>query len=97
VSNLKKPLNNELISPRYASIQVNFMTIPVYVLGAMSLITQVYFSDRLKRRALFIIGSCVPVAVGYLICVGSSSPHAGYAGMFILVLGKLYIHSHSIS
>lgn len=64
------------------------MTIPVYILGAASLLTQVYFSDRLKRRGVFIIGCCIPVAVGYLVCVGSSNPHAGYAGMFILVLGK---------
>lgn len=64
------------------------MTIPVYVLGAISLLTQVYFSDKLKRRSIFIIGCCVPVAVGYLICVGTSSSGAGYAGMFILVLGK---------
>lgn len=69
------------------------MTIPVYILGAISLIAQVYFSDRLRQRGIFIIGNCVPVAVGYLICVGSSNSHAGYAGMFILVLGKLQIHS----
>jgi hypothetical protein len=65
------------------------MTIPVYLLGAISLIVQVYFSDKTKTRGMFIIGSCVPVAVGYLVCVGSSIPAVGYAGMFILVLGKL--------
>lgn len=35
------------------------------------------------------MGCCVPVAVGYLICVGTPNPHAGYAGMFVLVIGKL--------
>jgi MFS family permease len=69
------------------------MTIPVYVLGAISLITQVYLSDRYKRRAVFIIGSCVPVVIGYLVCVGTPNPHAGYTGMFILVLGKEYLYS----
>jgi hypothetical protein len=71
------------------------MTIPVYILGAISLIVQVYYSDKTKRRGIFIIGSCIPVAVGYLICVGSSTPEVGYAGMFILVLGKLFSHSPS--
>lgn len=66
------------------------MTIPVYVLGAISLSIQVYFSDRVRRRGIFIIGSCIPVIIGYLFCVGLSNPYAGYAGMFILVLGKLY-------
>ena len=42
---------------------------------------------------MFIVGCCVPVAVGYLICVGSSNPNAGYAGMFVLVIGKLCLHS----
>jgi hypothetical protein len=63
------------------------MTIPVYVVGAISLVIQVYFSDRLKRRGVFIVGCCVPVVVGYRICVGTSNPGAGYAGMFVLVLG----------
>jgi hypothetical protein len=83
---------NSLTASRYASIRVNYMTIPVYVLGAISLLTQVYFSDKIKRRGMFIVGCCVPVAVGYLICVGTANPHAGYAGMFILVLGKLSFH-----
>jgi MFS family permease len=68
------------------------MTIPVYILGAISLIAQVYLSDRHKRRAAFIIGSCIPVTIGYLICVGTPNPHAGYAGMFVLVLGKTYLY-----
>lgn len=66
------------------------MTIPVYVVGAISLVTCCYFSDKFNRRTPFLVGCCVPVIVGYLICVGSSNPHAGYAGMFILVLGKNY-------
>jgi hypothetical protein len=73
------------------------MTIPVYVLGAISLVIQIYLSDKFKRRALFIIGSCIPVAVGYLICVGTPNPHAGYAGMFILVLGKLLCLKNPLS
>lgn len=72
----------------FPSLSVNYLTIPVYVLGLISLVIQVFFSDRVSRRGVFIIGCCVPVVVGYLICVGSASGAAGYAGMFILVLGK---------
>lgn len=64
------------------------MTIPVYAVGAASLITIVYLSDRFQKRGLVIMGCCVPVAIGYLICVATSNARAGYAGMFILVLGK---------
>ncbi|KAJ5648777.1 high-affinity nicotinic acid transporter-like protein [Penicillium lividum] len=70
----------------FPSLQVNYLTVPIYVLGAMSLVTQVYFSDKLKKRGIFIVGSCIPVSVGYLICVGTASSAAGYAGMFVLVL-----------
>ena len=73
------------------------MTIPVYVVGAASLITIVYFSDRTKRRGVFIMGSCVPVAIGYLICIATPNPHAGYAGMFILVLGIFPISTLAVT
>ncbi|KAF7165742.1 hypothetical protein CNMCM6106_001818 [Aspergillus hiratsukae] len=81
----------------YTSLQANYLTIPVYVLGAISLVTQVYFSDKLKRRSIFIIGCCVPVAVGYLICVGTSLPGAGYAGMFVLVIGLYPISTLAVT
>lgn len=64
------------------------MTIPVYVLGAISLSIQVYYSDKIRKRALFIVGCCAPVAIGYLMCVGSKNKHVGYAGMFVLVIGE---------
>lgn len=70
------------------------MTIPIYVLGGISLVVQVYFSDKFKRRGVFIIGCCVPVVVGYLICVGTSNPDAGYAAVLILSLGELFSLQH---
>jgi len=64
------------------------MTIPVYTLGAISLSIQVYYSDKLKKRAVFIVACCAPVAIGYLMCVGSKNADVGYAGMFVLVIGQ---------
>jgi hypothetical protein len=64
------------------------MTVPVYVLGAISLATQVYFSDRMRKRAVIIVACCVPVAIGYLMPVWSKNPDVGYAGMFVLVVGE---------
>lgn len=84
---LSSRLEHPLIASRYARLKVNYMTIPVYVVGAISLIIQVCYSDKVKRRGIFIIACCVPVAAGYLICVGTPNAGAGYAGMFVLVLG----------
>jgi len=71
------------------SLQVNYLTIPVYALGAISLITVVYASDRMQQRALWLVLSTIPVIVGYLICIGTSSAVGGYIAMFILVCGRL--------
>ena len=76
-----------LICVRFASLKVNYMTIPVFALGAISLIILVWLSDKYKRRGVVIVACCIPVAVGYLICVGTANGGAGYAGMFVLVLG----------
>ncbi|KAF1988406.1 high-affinity nicotinic acid transporter-like protein [Aulographum hederae CBS 113979] len=81
----------------FSSLSVNYMTIPVYVLGAISLATVVYISDRFKSRGLVIVACCVPVAVGYLIPVGSSAPGAGYAGMLILVTGLYSISTLAVT
>jgi hypothetical protein len=63
------------------------MTIPVYVVGALALIAQAYLSDRLQKRALFLVISAIPVIIGYLICVGTANPTAGYIAMFVCVTG----------
>jgi MFS family permease len=82
---------------RYDSLKVNYMTIPVYAVGLICLIIVVYLSDRFHRRGIFIIGCCVPVAVGYLICVGTANKGAGYAGMFVLVLGLYPISTLAVT
>jgi hypothetical protein len=79
-----------LIILSFEDLHVNYLTIPVYVVGAASLVTVVYLSDKFKRRGVCIIACLVPVIVGYLIAVGTPNQKAGYAAMFILVLGKLY-------
>jgi hypothetical protein len=71
----------------YNSVQSNYLTIPVYAVGAISLAMQAYWSDRLKQRALFLVISALPVTVAYVICVGTPNKIAGYVAMFILVLG----------
>lgn len=71
----------------YNSLQANYLTIPVYAVGALSLATQAYWSDRLKKRAFFLILSAIPVTIAYIICVATPNKIAGFVAMFILVLG----------
>ncbi|KAF4965346.1 hypothetical protein FSARC_6841 [Fusarium sarcochroum] len=81
----------------YESLQIQYMTIPVYALGALCLVTNVYFSDRFKRRAAFLVGCCFPVFIGYIICIGTANKHAGLAGMFILVTGIYSISTLAVA
>lgn len=64
------------------------MTIPVYVFGLISLLTQSYLSDKMEQRAVFLLISSVPVIAGYLICVGTANAGAGYFAMFLLASGN---------
>jgi hypothetical protein len=73
--------------PSYASLKVNYMTIPVYITGTISLIIQATASDKLQQRCLFLVGSAIPVIIGYIICLGTANQTAGYIAMFILCLG----------
>ena len=63
------------------------MTIPVYTTGALALLLQAWLSDKMQKRALFLIIAAIPVTIGYLICVGTVNHGAGYAAMFILSAG----------
>lgn len=71
----------------YNAFQANYLTIPVYAVGAASLLTQAYWSDRLRQRALFLLISACPVIAAYLICIGTDNRVACYVAMFILVTG----------
>jgi MFS family permease len=71
----------------YKALHVNYMTIPIYVVGAVSLVLQVWLSDKIQQRALFLVLSTIPVMAGYLICVGTANAVAGYIAMFILACG----------
>lgn len=81
---------------RYDAFQANYLTIPVYFLGAVSLLVQAYFSDRLQKRGLFLLIAACPVIIGYLICVGTSNSAACYFAMFVLVSGESDLSSRRV-
>ncbi|KAL4883129.1 major facilitator superfamily domain-containing protein [Aspergillus karnatakaensis] len=71
----------------FSSLQANYLTIPVYGTGALVLIIITFLSDRLNKRAQFLIVTPVPVVVGYLISVVTPNPGAGYFAMFLCCSG----------
>lgn len=71
----------------YTGLAPNYLSIPCYVLAAIALISWTTLSDRLGKRALFAFLAPIPCVVGYAIVVGTSSPQAGYAAMFLCAAG----------
>jgi MFS family permease len=67
----------------FEDIQVNYLTIPVYVFGCMYLAAITYISDRLRKRAVVAVCAPVIVIIGYAIVVGTDNVGAGYFAMFL--------------
>ncbi|KAF4991688.1 hypothetical protein FGRMN_7661 [Fusarium graminum] len=71
----------------YRSTQVNYMTIPVYILATISVAIVSSISDRIKKRAVFLLILPIPVLIGYAIALGTASNAAGYVAMFLCAIG----------
>ncbi|KAL9567477.1 hypothetical protein ACKAV7_008427 [Fusarium commune] len=71
----------------YRSIQVNYMTIPIYVLATISVAIVSFMSDRMKKRAIFLLILPIPVLIGYSIALGTANNAAGYFAMFLCGMG----------
>lgn len=75
----------------YAAATAQLMTIPPYAVAFVSTLTVATLSERLHKRAIFIIGSASVGAVGYIILLANTDPVArpgvSYAGTIIVALG----------
>ncbi|KAF2168368.1 hypothetical protein M409DRAFT_53058 [Zasmidium cellare ATCC 36951] len=71
----------------YTGLAPNYLSIPCYVLAAITLISWTTLSDRLGKRALFAFLAPIPCIIGYAIVVRTPSPEAGYAAMFLCAAG----------
>lgn len=77
---------------RYTSIQANYLTIPVYVLACISLITGTAISDRLKLRYPILLIAPFPVIIGYILVSATASVGAGYFAMYLCASG-IYLYN----
>ncbi|KAH6989370.1 major facilitator superfamily domain-containing protein [Ilyonectria sp. MPI-CAGE-AT-0026] len=67
----------------FESLQVNYLTIPVYVTGCLILAAVTFTSDRLKKRAAVAVFVPLIVIVGYAIAIGTPVAGAGFFAMFL--------------
>ncbi|KAK6840857.1 hypothetical protein PG987_001717 [Apiospora arundinis] len=74
----------------WSAAEVQLLTVPCYALGAIAYMSVAWYSDRVQRRAIFIvIFGCISV-VGYGILVSNSTSGVHYFGCFVVAMG-LYV------
>ncbi|KAK4501512.1 hypothetical protein PRZ48_007321 [Zasmidium cellare] len=71
----------------YSKLDSQLLTIPVYVVAAVSTLAMAYFSDRLRRRGYFMIGAFAWLIAGWLILRVSKNHRLSFAGTFLIGAG----------
>ena len=72
-----------LKSMGFSTLQANYLTIPVYLLGAASFIACAWLSDRLRCRSPFMLGSIAFGIVGYIILLTVTKEAVLYFATFL--------------
>ncbi|KAF2464318.1 MFS general substrate transporter [Lindgomyces ingoldianus] len=67
----------------YTSSTAQLLTVPIYVTASILAIAVAYVSDRYGKRYPFILVCLCIMAVGFIMCISSSTPGVIYAGVFI--------------
>ncbi|KAH8884059.1 MFS general substrate transporter [Thozetella sp. PMI_491] len=70
--------------------QAQALTVPVYVLGAITYLVIAKLSDMQQQRGLYSAGFAIVSAVGYALLCSNSSVAASYCGCFLVAMG-LYV------
>lgn len=76
-----------LVGLGHEGLAANYLSIPCYIVAAISLISWTSLSDRLGKRALIAFLAPIPCVLGYAIVVGTANPVAGYVAMFFCAAG----------
>ncbi|KAI1616441.1 high-affinity nicotinic acid transporter-like protein [Exophiala viscosa] len=71
----------------YTSLQVQYMTIPCYLLGTIAYFTCATLSDKTKRRGPFMLFAGIFIMTGYAVLLGSHKPHVRYFACFLVLFG----------
>ncbi|SCV73165.1 BQ2448_7090 [Microbotryum intermedium] len=76
-------------------IQLQLMTVPVYVAGAIMSLVLPYLSWKTGRRAVWMSIAAPLMIIGYAIFVATNNPSARYVGCFFIASGTFALISFS--
>ncbi|KAI1818414.1 major facilitator superfamily domain-containing protein [Poronia punctata] len=71
----------------YVSSTAQLLTVPIYIVAAILAVVVAYFSDRVGKRAPFVMTCMFAILVGFIMCISTSNPAVIYAGVFIATSG----------
>ena len=73
----------------YSSVKTQLLTVPVYIWASFVYITISFFSDRIQRRAVFMVPMALVTAAGYSMMLGVSMTSTGvlYFATFVTATG----------
>lgn len=73
----------------YSSVKTQLLTVPVYIWASVVYITISFFSDRIQRRAIFMVPMALVTAAGYSMMLGVSMHSTGvlYFATFVTATG----------
>lgn len=75
------------IGPQWTVPQIQVLTIPVYVTGALIYIASGRLSDKFQQRGIFAIAGGLTTIVGYALLVPNVNTGCSFAGCFLLAAG----------
>ncbi|KAF2646302.1 MFS general substrate transporter [Massarina eburnea CBS 473.64] len=67
----------------YTSSTAQLLTVPIYITASVLAVVVAYWSDRNGKRSPFILVCLGIMAVGFIMCIATSTPGVIYAGVFI--------------
>ncbi|WWD17598.1 hypothetical protein CI109_102039 [Kwoniella shandongensis] len=71
----------------YTAATAQLLSVPPYVLAALTTVIAGFLSDRAGRRGVFILGFSLLGLVGFTMCIATPNPRIGYAGVFLGAAG----------
>ncbi|KAH7109445.1 major facilitator superfamily domain-containing protein [Dendryphion nanum] len=67
--------------------QIQALTVPVYMLGAIVYISTSFYADKVQMRGPFVIVFNCIALLGYILLIANINMQASFAGCFILAIG----------
>jgi MFS family permease len=68
----------------YTSSTAQLLTVPIYITASVLAVAVAYMSDKYGKRSPFILVCLGIMAVGFIMCIATTTPGVVYAGVFLV-------------